>query len=202
MIHYPLTKLQCCPTSDGAAAVILCSEAFLHENALEDQAVEILATSLQTDTENTFNSTALNITGGDMARRAAQEVYKKSGKSPDQVDVVELHDCFSTNELIMYEQLGLCPVGKGGQEVDKGTFDYGGRCVVCPSGGLLSKGHPIGASGIAQCNELCWQLKGMAELRQVPNAKIALQHTLGLGGACVVSLYQKYLPGKTKVRPG
>jgi sterol carrier protein 2 len=109
-----------------------------------------------------------------MARRASLDVYKKTGIKPDQIDVVELHDCFSTNELILYEILGLCPPGKGGEAVDKGVFDYGGRCVVCPSGGLLSKGHPIGASGLAQCAELCWQLRGMAEKRQVKDAKIAL----------------------------
>lgn len=109
--------------------------------------------------------------------------------------MVELHDCFSTNELILYEELGLCEPGKGGEAVDRGLFDYGGRCVVCPSGGLLSKGHPIGASGIAQCAELCWQLRGMAEKRQVKNPKYALQHTVGLGGACVVSMYKKLKPG-------
>ena len=109
----------------------------------------MLGISMQSDTEVTFDSTAINLTGGDMARRAAAEVYAKSGISPGQVDVVELHDCFSTNELILYEQLGLCEPGKGGEAVDKGVFDYGGRCVVCPSGGLLSKGHPIGASGLA-----------------------------------------------------
>ena len=100
-----------------------------------------------------------------MAKRAAAEVYTKTGVTPDKISVVELHDCFSTNELILYELLGLCEEGKGGEAVDKGIFDYGGRCVVCPSGGLLSKGHPIGASGIAQCAELCWQLRGMAEKR-------------------------------------
>ena len=129
-----------------------------------------------------------------MAKRAAAEVYKKTGVTPDKISVVELHDCFSTNELILYELLGLCEEGKGGEAVDKGIFDYGGRCVVCPSGGLLSKGHPIGASGIAQCAELCWQLRGMAEKRQVKEPKYALQHTVGLGGACVVGMYSKYRP--------
>ena len=174
MIHYPLTKLQCCPTSDGAAAVILCSEEFVKANKLEDQAAELLGISLQTDQDNTFTTSSINLTGGNMAARAAQEVYSKTKITPDQIDVVELHDCFSTNELILYEILGLCEPGRGGEAVDSGTFDYGGRCVVCPSGGLLSKGHPIGASGIAQCNELCWQLRGMAEKRQVKDAKIAL----------------------------
>jgi sterol carrier protein 2 len=156
---------------------------------------------MQSDTESTFTTSAMNLTGADMAKRAAIEVYTKTGIKPSQIDVVELHDCFSTNELILYEQLGLCETGKGGEAVDQGIFDYGGRCVVCPSGGLLSKGHPIGASGIAQCAELCWQLRGMAEKRQVKDPKYALQHTVGLGGACVVAMYKKLKPGVGFSRP-
>lgn len=107
------------------------------------------------------------------------------------MQVCELHDCFSANELITYEALGLCPVGKAGEAIDRNEFTYGGRVVVNPSGGLISKGHPLGATGLAQCAELCWQLRGMADQRQVKDAKVALQHNLGLGGACVVALYQK-----------
>jgi sterol carrier protein 2 len=114
--------------------------------------------------------------------------------------VVELHDCFSANELITYEALGLCPEGEAGKHIDKGHFTYGGKYVVNPSGGLISKGHPLGATGLAQCAELCWQLRGMAEKRQVQDAKVALQHNLGLGGACVVAMYKKFNSNKGATR--
>ena len=137
-----------------------------------------------------------------MAKAAANEAYQMAGVTADQVNVVELHDCFSANELITYEALGLCAEGKAGEAIDRNDFTYGGRCVVNPSGGLISKGHPLGATGLAQCAELCWQLRGMAEKRQVPNARVALQHNLGLGGACVVAIYKKYRPDVSgKVRP-
>lgn len=129
-----------------------------------------------------------------MSRNAAQEAYKQAGVTADQIDVVELHDCFSANELITYEALGLCPEGKAGAYIDRDAFTYGGQVVVNPSGGLISKGHPLGATGLAQCAELCWQLRNMAEKRQVENAKVALQHNLGLGGACVVAIYKKMRP--------
>ena len=126
-----------------------------------------------------------------MARTAARKVYEDSGLGPENVDVVELHDCFSCNELITYEALGLCPEGKAGAFVDSGANTYGGKVVINPSGGLISKGHPLGATGLAQCSELTWQLRGKADKRQVPNAKVGLQHNLGLGGAAVVSMYRK-----------
>jgi sterol carrier protein 2 len=129
-----------------------------------------------------------------MTRRASQEVYKKTGITPDKVQVVELHDCFSANELCTYEALGLCEVGKAGEAIDRNDFTYGGRVVVNPSGGLISKGHPLGATGLAQCAELCWQLRGMADKRQVNDVKYALQHNLGLGGACVVIMYGRLKP--------
>jgi len=135
------------------------------------------------------------LVGGDMTRRASQEVYKKTGITPDKVQVVELHDCFSANELCTYEALGLCEVGKAGEAIDRNDFTYGGRVVVNPSGGLISKGHPLGATGLAQCAELCWQLRGMADKRQVNDVKYALQHNLGLGGACVVIMYGRLKPG-------
>ncbi|KAM3140336.1 sterol carrier protein 2 [Paramecium bursaria] len=192
-IHGPLTKLQCCPTSDGAAAAVICSEAFMLANNLQDQAVEIIGMSLTTDNESTFQDRSLmNIAGYDMSKRAADKVYQQAGVQPSQVQVCELHDCFSANELITYEALGLCAPGKAGEFIDKGDNTYGGKVVVNPSGGLISKGHPLGATGLAQCSELCWQLRGMAEQRQVPNVEYALQHNIGLGGACVVVLYKKY----------
>ena len=125
-----------------------------------------------------------------MTRAAAQRVYEQSGVGPEDVDVIELHDCFSANELVTYEALGLCPEGKAGELIDSGAVTFGGSWVVNPSGGLISKGHPLGATGLAQCAELNWQLRGLAEARQVDGAKVALQHNLGLGGAAVVGVYK------------
>lgn len=131
------------------------------------------------------------LAGWDLSRRAAAEVYNQSGLGPENVDVIELHDCFSTNEMITYEALGLCAQGKAADLIDSGAVTYGGQVVVNPSGGLISKGHPLGATGLAQCTELTWQLRGMAGERQVKGARVALQHNLGLGGAAVVTAYRK-----------
>ncbi len=192
VVYEPLTRLQCCPTSDGAGAAILCSEDFLRKHKLEDKAVEILGMAMVTDLPSTFDEkSCIKMVGADMTTEAAHQVYEQSGLGPENVDVVELHDCFSCNEMITYEALGLCAEGKGGQFVDEGAQTYGGRVVVNPSGGLISKGHPLGATGLAQCAELTWQLRGQAERRQVEGARVALQHNLGLGGAAVVSLYRR-----------
>ena len=192
MVYEPLTKLQCCPTSDGAGAAILASEEFVKKHGLQKQAVEIAGQAMVTDMKSTFDEkSCIKLIGSDMTKKAAEKVYQQSGLGPENLDVVELHDCFSTNEMITYEALGLCPVGKGGEFVDSGANTYGGKVVVNPSGGLISKGHPLGATGLAQCAELNWQLRGKAEKRQVPGAKVALQHNLGLGGAAVVTLYRK-----------
>ncbi len=192
MVYEPLTKLQCCPTSDGSGAAILASEDFVKKHGLQNKAVEILGMSMATDFESSFNEqSCIKMIGADLSKAAAQKVYKQSGLGPENVDVVELHDCFSCNELITYEALGLCAEGKGGAFVDSGANTYGGKVVVNPSGGLISKGHPLGATGLAQCAELNWQLRGEAEKRQVQGAKVALQHNLGLGGAAVVTMYRK-----------
>lgn len=191
----PLTKLQCCPTSDGSAAVILANEDFVHKHKLESQAVEIVAMEMVTDLNTTFSEKSfIKLVGYDMTKSAAEKVYAQTSYKPKDVDVVELHDCFSTNELITYEALSLCPPGQGGKLVDAGDNTYGGKYVINPSGGLISKGHPLGATGLAQCTELCWQLRGLADKRQVPNAKLALQHNIGLGGAVVVALYRLGFP--------
>jgi sterol carrier protein 2 len=192
MVYDPLTKLQCCPTSDGAGAAILASEDFVKRHGLQDKAVEILAMAMTTDLASTFEEkSSIKLVGFDMARKAARTVYEKSGLGPENVDVIELHDCFSCNELITYEALGLCPEGKAGEFIDSGANTYGGKVVINPSGGLISKGHPLGATGLAQCAELTWQLRGKADKRQVKDAKVALQHNLGLGGAAVVAMYRK-----------
>ncbi|HCU52066.1 MAG TPA: lipid-transfer protein, partial [Micromonosporaceae bacterium] len=192
LIHEPLTKLQCSPTSDGSAAAILASERFVEQHGLWDQAIEIVAQEMVTDTPATFEDrSAISIVGAQMSKLAAERVYARAQKGPEDVDVIELHDCFSVNELLTYEALGLCAEGEGGGLVDRGDTTYGGRWVVNPSGGLISKGHPLGATGLAQCTELTWQLRGKADARQVDGARVALQHNIGLGGAAVVTMYAK-----------
>jgi sterol carrier protein 2 len=192
MVFDPLTKLQCCPTSDGAGAAILASERFVVEHGLQAKAVEIVGMAMTTDYASTFDEkSAIKLIGYDMTKQAARVVYEQAGIGPEDVDVVELHDCFAANELVTYEALGLCPEGKAGEFVDSGAQTYGGQVVVNPSGGLISKGHPLGATGLAQCAELNWQIRGEADKRQVAGAKIALQHNLGLGGAAVVAAYRK-----------
>jgi acetyl-CoA acetyltransferase len=191
MVHKPLTRLQCSPTSDGAAAAIVASERFVDEHDLADQAIEIVAQAMTTDMPSSFEDSARRIVGYDMSANAARQVYDAAEIGPDDIDVIELHDCFSANELITYEALGLCAEGEAGRLVDEGETTYGGRWVVNPSGGLISKGHPLGATGLAQCTELTWQLRGTAGARQVDGAKLALQHNIGLGGAAVVTLYRR-----------
>jgi sterol carrier protein 2 len=191
MVFDPLTKLQCCPTSDGAGAAILCSEDFVKQHGLQGKAVEILGMAMTTDTESSFSDSSIKLIGSDMTKDAARKVYEQSGYGPEDIDVVELHDCFAANELITYEALGLCPEGKAGEFIDSGAQTYGGEVVVNPSGGLISKGHPLGATGLAQCAELNWQVRGEADKRQVDGAKLGLQHNLGLGGAAVVAIYKK-----------
>jgi acetyl-CoA acetyltransferase len=131
------------------------------------------------------------VVGFSMARQTAQAVYEASGVEPSDLDVIELHDCFAQNELLTYEALGLCPEGEAQKFVEDGNNTYGGDFVTNPSGGLLSKGHPLGATGLAQCYELVHQLRGDADARQVSGARLGLQHNLGLGGACVVTLYER-----------
>jgi acetyl-CoA acetyltransferase len=191
MIHEPLTKLQCSPTSDGSACAIVASERFVEEHDLWDQAVEIAGQAMVTDMPSTFEErSSIKIVGYDMSKEAADRAYEEAGVGPEDVDVVELHDCFSANELITYEALGLAAEGEGHKLVDAEDTTYGGRWVVNPSGGLISKGHPLGATGLAQCSELTWQVRGQADKRQVEGAKVGLQHNIGLGGAAVVSVYR------------
>lgn len=191
MIHEPLTRLQCSPTSDGSAAAVLASERFVDEHDLWAQAVEIVGQSMVTDLPSTFDEgSCIKIVGYDMSEQAARRAYEQAGVGPEDIDVCELHDCFSTNELITYEALGFAPEGEGHKLVREQATTYGGKLVVNPSGGLISKGHPLGATGLAQCSELTWQLRGTAEKRQVSGAKIALQHNIGLGGAAVVTIYR------------
>ncbi|WP_280482014.1 lipid-transfer protein [Nocardia cyriacigeorgica] len=190
-IYDPLTRLQCCPPTCGAAAAVLVSEEYARKHGLRRD-VAIAAQAMTTDGPATFDSgSMMNIVGADMARSAAQQVYERAGIGPEDIRVVELHDCFTTNELLSYEALGLTPEGTAEKFIADGDNTYGGRVVTNPSGGLLSKGHPLGATGLAQCAELVWQLRGQAEQRQVEDVQVGLQHNIGLGGAAVVTLYQK-----------
>ena len=187
----PLTRYQCCPPTCGAAAAVLCSDDFARKHNI-DRPVYIAAQAMTTDYPSTFEEKSMiKMVGYDMAKQAAAKVYAKAGLGPEDVDVVELHDCFTTNELLTYEALGLCPEGGAEQFIEDGDNTYGGKFVTNPSGGLLSKGHPLGATGLAQCTELVWHLRGTAGDRQVEGAKVALQHNLGLGGACVVTMYRR-----------
>jgi len=185
-----MTRLMACPPTCGAAAAVLVSEAFARAHGL-NSGVELAAQAMTTDFSSTFDSDdMMKLVGYDLAASAAEQVYEASGVGPDDIDLIELHDCFAHNELITYEALGLCPVGEAEKFIADGDNTHGGKYVTNPSGGLLSKGHPLGATGLAQCYEITHQLRGVAGARQVDNAKIALQHNLGLGGACVVSLYR------------
>lgn len=186
-----LTRLQCCPPSCGAAAAVLCSEAFARRHGL-DTGVAITGQGMATDGASTFGaSSMMALVGADMTRAASRQACEEAGIGADEADVVELHDCFTANELISYEALGLTPEGTAERFIVDGDNTYGGRVVTNPSGGLLAKGHPLGATGLAQCFELVSQLRGACGARQVENARVALQHNVGLGGACVVTVYQR-----------
>jgi len=186
----PLTRFQCCPPTCGAGAAILCSDEFAKKHGIANP-VYIAAQAMTTDFASSFDEKSMiKMVGYDMTRSAADSVYEQAGIGPQDINVVELHDCFTANELLTYEGLGLCREGGAEKFIWDGDNTYGGKFVTNPSGGLLSKGHPLGATGLAQCAELVWQLRGQAEKRQVEGARVALQHNLGLGGACVVTLYR------------
>ena len=188
-IYGPLTRFQCCPPTCGAAAAVVCSESFASAHGLNN-AITIKAQTMTTDFDSTFDShSMIKLIGYDMAKAAADSVFEAAGVGPEDIQVCELHDCFTANELLTYEALGLTGEGTAEQFIWDGENTYGGRVVTNPSGGLLSKGHPLGATGLAQCTELVWQLRGDAGPRQVEGARHGLQHNLGLGGACVVTLY-------------
>ena len=188
-LYGPLTRYQACPPTCGAAAAVVVSEAYAKRHGLSG-AVPILAQALTTDGPSAFDEKSMiKLVGYDMAKSAAAAAYERAGLGPEDIQVVELHDCFTSNELISYEALGLTPEGAAERYILDGDNTYGGKHVENPSGGLLSTGHPLGATGLAQCYELVKQLRGQAEARQVDGAQRALQHNLGLGGACVVTIY-------------
>ncbi|MCP4752759.1 MAG: lipid-transfer protein [Proteobacteria bacterium] len=187
----PLTRYQCCPPTCGGGAAVVCSDDFAKKHNISNP-VYIAAQAMTSDFNSTFeDKSAMKIVGYDMTAEAVKEVYETAGLGPDDVDVVELHDCFTANELITYEGLGFTPEGTAEKFIEDGDNTYGGKVVTNPSGGLLSKGHPLGATGLAQCAELVWQLRGEAGVRQVEGAEVALQHNIGLGGAAVVTMYRQ-----------
>lgn len=194
MIHEPLTKLQCCPTSDGSAAAVLVSQAFLDARPhLKDQAILIAGQCMSTDRPQLFNRSAIELIGYSMSELAAKTALEEAKVNPLDVKVCELHDCFSANEMVTIEALGLAPKGKAHELIRKGGITYGpnSQVVINPSGGLISKGHPLGATGLAQCAELVWHMRGWANNRSVKDTKVVLQHNLGLGGAVVVTVYKR-----------
>lgn len=184
-----LTRFMCCPPTCGAGAAVIVSEAFAKKHGISN-GVEIVGQAMTTDTPVSWTD-PIKLVGADMTARAVAQVTEEAGIGVEDVNVVELHDCFTTNEVITYEGLGLCGEGEATKFVADGNNTYGGKFVVNPSGGLMSKGHPLGATGLAQCYELVNQLRGNADKRQVEGANIALQHNLGLGGAAVVTMYKK-----------
>jgi len=184
-----LTRYMCCPPTCGAAAAIICSPAFAKKQGIGNL-VEIAGQAMATDTETLFDN-AGNVVGQDYAARAAKAAYEQAGIGPNDIDVVELHDCFTPNEVLAYEALGLCAEGEATKFVDDGDNTYGGKYVINPSGGLMSKGHPIGATGLAQCAELVWHLRGKAGKRQVEGAKLGLQHNIGVPGGATVTIYKR-----------
>ena len=191
MVPGVMTRLMACPPTCGGAAALLVSERFAKKHGLRTD-VQILAQALTTDPKEAFDPPSmLSWVGVHMQRAGAAKVYEASGFGPEDIDVCELHDCFAHNEVISYEALGFCPEGGAEKFVSDGDNTYGGKIVINPSGGLLSKGHPLGATGLAQCYELTNQMRGTADKRQVEGAKLGLAHNIGLGGACVITLYGK-----------
>lgn len=185
-----LTKLQCAPPTCGAAAAVICGEDFARKHGLSAD-VRILAQAMTSDTPDAMERDRQGWAWTGIVGDAARQVYEQAGVGPEDIPVVELHDCFTPNEVLTYEVLGLTPEGTAEKFIADGDNTYGGRVVTNPSGGLLSKGHPLGATGLAQCAELTWQLRGQAGPRQVDGVKLALQHNVGGGSSVVITLYEK-----------
>jgi acetyl-CoA acetyltransferase len=191
MISYPNTLMMCCPTGDGAAAAVLVTGEKLRTLSKEQQrrAVKVSASVLTTDpwTPNAQVQPDVNT----LTRNAADKAYEQAGVAPSDLDLVELHDCFATAELIHYDNLRLCEPGGAGEFIDKRAPWRDGTTPVNVSGGLLSKGHPLGATGIANIYEVSTHLRGEAGKRQVPDAKLGMTHVIGLGSACGIHILEK-----------
>lgn len=189
MISYPNTKLMCSVNVDGSAAAVLMSEKKVKEKGLMARAVRVRASAMTSDPYTPRNAVMPDLNA--ITRMAAKAAYEQAGLGPDDVDLVELHDCFATAELVHYENLGLCGDGEAGRLIDAGETALGGRVPVNVSGGLLSKGHPLGATGIANIYEITTHLRGEAGARQVDGARIGLTHVVGLGSACAIHVLER-----------
>ncbi len=189
MISYPNTKLMCSVNVDGSAAAVLMSERKVKEKGLMGRAVRVRASAMTSDPYTPRNLVMPDFNA--VTRLAAKEAYEQAGVGPEDVNLVELHDCFATAEIVHYENLGLCADGEGGRLIDTGETALGGRVPVNVSGGLLSKGHPLGATGIANIYEVTTHLRGEAGKRQVEGARIGLTHVVGMGSACAIHVLEK-----------
>jgi len=188
MISYPNTKLMCSVNVDGSAAAVIVSEKKARELGME-RAVRVRASVLTSDVYTEKGEAMSDVNA--CTRLAAKNAYEMAGLGPEDIDLIELHDCFATAELLHYENLGLCADGEAGRLIDEGETALGGRVPVNVSGGLLSKGHPLGATGIANIYEIATHLRGEAGRRQVENARIGLTHVIGLGTACAIHILEK-----------
>jgi acetyl-CoA acetyltransferase len=177
----------CCPTGDGAAAAVLCSMEKARQYT--SKPIRVAASVLTSDPWTARDLTMPDI--NTLTRNASKEAYEKAGIGPEDLDLVELHDCFATAELLHYENLGICGEGEAGRMIDEGQTSIGGKIPVNASGGLLSKGHPLGATGVANIAEVVWHLRGEAGGRQVEDAKVGLAHVIGLGSACTIHVLEK-----------
>ncbi|KDN47132.1 putative sterol carrier protein [Tilletiaria anomala UBC 951] len=187
-----VTLPMCSPTSDGGAAAIICSDAFVRRHNLQDRAIELAGLGIATDSVRLYEDRSrIELAGADMSRRAAERAYKQANIGPNDVQVLELHDCFAPNELVTYEALGLCPKGQAHKIVELGDNTHGGKWVINPSGGLESKGHPLGATGLGMAFYMVHQLRGTAGPLQAKNVEHALTHNIGLGGSCVVTVLRR-----------
>ena len=189
MISYPNTKLMCSVNVDGSAAAVIASERKARELGLMDRAIKVRASVLTSDPWQERDLVMPDV--NTCTRKAAAAAYEMAGVGPDDIDLIELHDCFATAEILHYENLGLCEDGEAGRLIDDGEVALGGRIPVNVSGGLLSKGHPLGATGIANIYEVSTHLRGAAGQRQVEGARIGLTHVIGLGSACGIHILEK-----------
>ena len=189
MISYPNTKLMCSVNVDGSAAAVLCSESKAKELGLMDRAVKVKASVMASDPWQERDLVMPDVNS--CTRRAAKEAYEMAGVGPEEIDLIELHDCFATAEILHYENLGICKDGEAGKLIDDGDVALGGKIPVNVSGGLLSKGHPLGATGIANIYEVSTHLRGEAGSRQVEGARLGLTHVIGLGSACGIHILEK-----------
>jgi acetyl-CoA acetyltransferase len=189
MISYPNTKLMCSVNVDGSAAAVIASEKKAKELGLMSRAVKIRASILTSDPWQERDLVMPDV--NTCTRRAAAAAYEMAGLGAEDIDLVELHDCFATAEILHYENLGLCDDGEAGRMIDDGEVALGGKVPVNVSGGLLSKGHPLGATGIANIYEVSTHLRGEAGQRQVEGARIGLTHVIGLGSACGIHILEK-----------